>query len=187
MKKLILIGSIVLVLSLVGCIKTPDSTTPTEKTQTEPSVNAEFSFVVLGKTSAYDVYDAAPNINAIKEITDGVLLEYATQDGKYIHISFQGEKLIASALEEVSESIKDKQAAKKYYCEADLQQIVIGESSAFDVYRIAPGTPFYAVSYGSLCELPMEDGRYIQIKLLGSDLIVESIEVVEESITAKSE
>ena len=169
--------------SLTGCSKTPDSTALTENVQTEPSVGTDFSFVVLGKTSAYDVYDAAPNINAIKEITDGVLLEYAAQDGKYIHISFQGEKLIASALEEVSESIKDTQAVEKYYCEADFQSIVIGESSAFDICRIAPGASFYAVSYGSLCELPMEDGRYIQIKFLGSDLIVGSIEVVDLSFT----
>jgi hypothetical protein len=167
---------------LTGCVKAPDNTARAENTQAESSFCTDFSFVVLGKTSVYDVYDAAPNINAIKETTDGVLLEYATQDGKYIHISFLGEKLIASAVDEVSESIKDTQAVKTHYCETDFQSIVVGESSAFDVLRIAPGAPFYAVSYGSLCELPLEDGRYIRIKFLGSDMIVGDIEVVDSPV-----
>lgn len=70
---------------------------------------------------------------------------------------------------------------KKYFTEMDFQSITVGKSTAWDVSVIAPGASFYAASYGAFCDLPMEDGRYIRIKFLGSDMIVGSIEVVEKS------
>lgn len=165
-----------------ACSPKPDIAMPTESVQIDASDNIDFSFVVIGKTSAYDVYDVIPSVYAIKEIPGGLLFEYLKQDGRYIHITFQGKKLIASAIEEVSESIKSKETEKRYYTENDFQSIIVGKSTVWDVYEVAPDASFYAASYGSFCELPMEDGRYIQIKFHGSNMTVGSIEVVEESL-----
>ena len=173
-----------------GCFKELDSATTTESTSTPTSYLNVFDFVIVGKTSAYEVYNAMPRINAAKIIPGGLLLEYVVQNGKYVHITFQGndqgeepnaEELIVSAIEEVSESINNAKSEKKYYSMEDFQSVVVGESTDWDVFRIAPSEPFIATSYGALCEFPMEDGRYIQIKFLGSEMIVGSVEVVEES------
>lgn len=160
-----------------ACSTKTHSTAPTESIQTDISNNSDFSFVVIGKTSANDVYHVMPNVYSIKEIPGGVLFEYLKQDGRYIHITFQGEELIASAIEEVSESIKNN-IENKHYTENDFQSIVVGESTVWDVYKVAPNVSFYAASYGAFCELPMENGKYMRIKFLGSNMTVESIEVV---------
>ena len=165
---------------LTGCSQKPNTPVTTEEIQVSDSINDVFGFVVIGKTSASDVYAAVPGVHAIKEISNGLILEYTTLEGKYIHITFQGEQLIASAIEEASESIK-KETEKRYYTENDFQSITVGESTAWDVYKLAPIESLFAASYGAFCEFPTEDGRCIRIKFLGSDMIVGSIEVVEKS------
>lgn len=78
--------------------------------------------------------------------------------------------------------IQSENIAKNYYSMEDFRSIIIGKSTLSDVTEIAFVESLYSQSYGALCELPMEDGRYIQIKFLGNDMIVGSIEVVEESL-----
>ena len=71
---------------------------------------------------------------------------------------------------------------KKYYSIEDFKSITIGESSIRDVLKIAlPINPIQMRSYGALCEYPAENGRYIIIKGSGKDLIVFSIEEVDDS------
>lgn len=79
-------------------------------------------------------------------------------------------------------TIQTKNLDKNYYSIEDFNCIVIGKSTLADVTEIAFFENLYAQGYGALCELPMEDGRYIQIKFLGNDMIVGSIEVVEKSL-----
>ena len=74
----------------------------------------------------------------------------------------------------------------KFYKLEDFAGIVINESTAGDVLKIAYIDSMLATSYGGLCELPSENG-YIQIKFYGSDLVVGSIEEVDESSLTVSE
>ena len=73
-----------------------------------------------------------------------------------------------------------KITTKKYYYE-DFKSISIGDSSFKDVYEIAPIDSIQITSYGGFCEYPAENGGCIRIKFKGKDLIVISIEEVNDS------
>ena len=89
--------------------------------------------------------------------------------------------LITACSPKLGSTIETQNITKNYYSIEDFRSIIIGKSTLADVTELVIFESLYAQSYGALCELPMEDGRYIQIKFLGNDMIVGSIEVVEES------
>lgn len=63
----------------------------------------------------------------------------------------------------------------------DFSDITVGKSTANDVYEIAPIDTMIVTSFGGVIEYPMKDGSYIQIKCLGPELTVTSIEKVDSS------
>lgn len=66
-----------------------------------------------------------------------------------------------------------------YYKMEDFQSITIGESTYYDVYKVAPTGPVQITSYGGFCEYPMQNGGCIRIKFCGESLIVGAIEEIE--------
>jgi len=172
---------------LTGCSQKPDSTIPTANSSTVISNNIDFSFVVIGETSVADIYAVAPSVYATKKTPEGFLFEYSKLDGRYIHITFQRETLIVSAIEEVSESIKSSNTQKKYYTLEDFQSIIVDKSTIWDVYLVAPDTSFYAVSYGTYCEYPTEDGGAIGMQFHGPEMVVKSIEIIHGKKTGQGD
>lgn len=184
----IFLNVVCVVVLFSGCVNEPISTppkehadtTPTESIYTEVTGPDEFGFVVVGKTSFNDVLDARPDKYAGSVMTDRAFLEYQKPSGGYIRITFQGEEpenMIVSAIEEVSQSVKD---VERRYTEEDFSSVVVGKSTLRDVSEIAYFDILAATSYGSLCELPLADGRYIQIAFTDED-VVKSIKIVDES------
>ena len=71
------------------------------------------------------------------------------------------------------------EAVNKYYKLADFDKIIIGESTIDDVYMIAPIEVVRVTSYGLLGEYPTDDGKLIQIRFIGKENVVGSIDVIE--------
>lgn len=67
----------------------------------------------------------------------------------------------------------------KIYTIDDFESIVEQESTFKDVYKVAPSNQLIITSFGAVGEYPTSDGRYIRIKYSGEELIVTSIEVVD--------
>lgn len=65
----------------------------------------------------------------------------------------------------------------------DFDFIVIGETTIKDIEEIFPSKItdlLPATSFGTVQDFPMEDGRFIEIKYMGPDMVVFSIEIVDE-------
>ncbi len=67
----------------------------------------------------------------------------------------------------------------KYYDMEDFDAIKVGESTFYDVCEIVPASKIAVTSYGGLCQYPMNDGRFINIKFYGPQLTVGSITICE--------
>ncbi len=65
-----------------------------------------------------------------------------------------------------------------YYRKEDFQSITIGETTYYDVYKVASSETMNVTSYGGFCKYPIQGGGYILIKFYGKDLIVGAIEEV---------
>lgn len=65
------------------------------------------------------------------------------------------------------------------YTLEDFDSIVVSESTLEDLNRIAVCDRLYLTSFGGVLEYPTEDGRWIRIKIVGANSVVESVEIVE--------
>lgn len=63
----------------------------------------------------------------------------------------------------------------------DFESITIGESTYQEIYKIAPTESMRVTSYGGFLEYPTNDGNKIVIKFYGPELIVGSIEIVNNN------
>ena len=73
---------------------------------------------------------------------------------------------------------EDISLTKEYYTLEDFASIIIGESTFYDVYDLAPNMRFLSgTSYGARCEYPMKDGA-LCIKFSGKDMVVLAVEEV---------
>lgn len=69
---------------------------------------------------------------------------------------------------------------KEYYELDDFKEVVINETSFFEVCELVP-SPYewlMATSYGYLCEYPMADGKCIHLKFDENDIVFK-IEIAE--------
>lgn len=69
-----------------------------------------------------------------------------------------------------------------YYSLNDFDWIKIGKSTYKDLSDIFGTTLVCYTSYGGICEFPMENGNYIQIKFYGSEMIIKEIKTSHESV-----
>lgn len=78
-------------------------------------------------------------------------------------------------------------ALRKYYTRNDFQNIIIGQHTYQDVYKIAPAELIQTTSSGGECKYYLKNGGYILITFYGNDLIVESIEELYPAVDTKNE
>ena len=168
-----------------GCAKEPVATNPTESTGTLPtesvqpevSVPEEFSFIKLGETTLPELCESRPDYHARRVLPDSVLFEYTNQDRGYVHILAHTENLVVYEIREVSESIDVTDPVKEYFTLEDFSDIVIGESTDWDVMAICQRYEFWAASFGAVQEIPMEGGGTIVIEYQAPDMSVRNIYV----------
>lgn len=70
-------------------------------------------------------------------------------------------------------------SGSKYYELDDFNRVIVGESSLFDVWCIAPNNWFHVTSYGGYLEYPMQDGHRILVEFYGPGQTVGAIRIVE--------
>ena len=75
-----------------------------------------------------------------------------------------------------------KEVTNSYYSLDDFDCIMIGKSTYNDLSDVFGTILVCYTSYGGICEFPMENGNYIQIKFYGSDMVIEDIYVSDESL-----
>lgn len=73
----------------------------------------------------------------------------------------------------------------QYYTIEDFDFVVIDKTTIDDIYEVVQVNKFSdkvaATSYGASQTFPMQDGRFIEIKYKGPDMVVFSIEIVKET------
>ena len=76
-------------------------------------------------------------------------------------------------------STMHSEKSTSYYSIEQFSSLVLKESTVSDVEKIANIDRLYCTSFGAVAEFPTEDNRWIQIRLTGADLIVDSIQVAK--------
>ena len=61
----------------------------------------------------------------------------------------------------------------------DFDFVVIGKTTMNDIFEVVQNDEITTASFGAVQTFPMEDGKFIEIKYMGPDMIVFSIEIVE--------
>ena len=90
--------------------------------------------------------------------------------------------LLSTSCQNTTNPIEEsKVPMKEFYNKDDFQTVVIGESTYYDVYDIAPSIFMQVTSYGGFCEYPIQENECLRIKFYGKELIVGAIEVVPSS------
>lgn len=90
--------------------------------------------------------------------------------------------LLTAAVLLLKHKNKGGQTANTYSL-TQFNDIIPASSTIEDVRKIVSIKTLYVTSFGGVAEFPSNDGRWIQIKLYGPDLIVESIAIVDKPWT----
>jgi len=67
---------------------------------------------------------------------------------------------------------------EKYFCLEDFEDIVLDETTLFDMDERYMRGEMMVTSYGGCCDYPTEDGGYIRIKFYGPEMVVGNIEYI---------
>ena len=67
----------------------------------------------------------------------------------------------------------------KYYHIGMFDSLAVNESTLKDVLAITPDFTLITTSFGGVAEFPVENEHYIQIRFVGKEMIVSSIELVD--------
>ena len=75
-------------------------------------------------------------------------------------------------------TLRKEESSQKLYHIGMFDSLSVNESTLHDVAAIVPDATLFVTSFGGVIELPAENEKYIQIKIVGSEMIVDSIELV---------
>lgn len=73
-----------------------------------------------------------------------------------------------------------EKTAMKYYRIEQFSNLTVKQSTLQDVQNIEPELALIVTSFGAVTDFPMENGQYIRIEFVGSEMIVDSIEIVDK-------
>lgn len=76
-------------------------------------------------------------------------------------------------------ALRNEGASVKYYHIGMFDSLAVNESTLKDVVAITPDFTLIMTSFGGVGEFAAENEQYIQIKFVGSEMIVSSIELVD--------
>lgn len=75
--------------------------------------------------------------------------------------------------------LRNKEASVKYYHMGMFDSLSLNESTLKDVLAITPDFTLIMTSFGGVAEFSVENEQYIQIKFVGKEMVVSSIELVD--------
>ena len=73
----------------------------------------------------------------------------------------------------------EEESTMKFYQIEMFSNLVINESTLQDVQVVEPEFTLIMTSFGAVSEFPTENGQYIRIEFVGSEMVVGSIELVD--------
>lgn len=78
-------------------------------------------------------------------------------------------------------ALRNDEYSQKYYHIGMFDSLSVNDSTLKDVVVIAPDLAVTITSFGAVGEIPTEDGQYVRIIFIGSELVVSSIELASTS------